>query len=97
MGQTYWYARDDFDRSPSGPFHADPGDVEVGEGERLRPIDESVLPDDGAESERESEPETVGEAIDDGRCPWCEEYDGDHVGRHASSAHPDAWAEYKDE
>jgi hypothetical protein len=46
MGDTYWYARDDYDATPSGPFHADPSDVAVGEGERLRPIDASVLPDD---------------------------------------------------
>lgn len=51
MGDTYWYARDDFENTPSGPFHADPGDVDVGENERLRPIDASVLPDDDADAE----------------------------------------------
>jgi len=52
MGDTYWYARDDFDRTPSGPFHDDPGDVDVGKNERLRPIDASVLPDDDADAEK---------------------------------------------
>jgi len=34
--------------------------------------------------------------MDNGVCPWCEEYAGDHVGQHASSAHPDEWDEYTD-
>lgn len=53
MGDTYWYARDDFENTPSGPFHDEPADVEVGKNERLRPIDASVLPDDDAEGETE--------------------------------------------
>jgi len=32
-----------------------------------------------------------------GECPWCDEYEGEHVGRHASRAHPDAWEKYKNE
>jgi hypothetical protein len=32
--------------------------------------------------------------IDDGECPWCDDYSGDHVGSHASSAHPDEWDDY---
>jgi hypothetical protein len=35
-------------------------------------------------------------AIERGKCPWCDDYDGDHVGQHASSAHPEAWREYRD-
>lgn len=37
--------------------------------------------------------------IDEGACPWCppdDRYEGDHVGRHASSAHPDEWDAYTD-
>lgn len=34
--------------------------------------------------------------VDTGECPFCEEYDGDHVGRHASKAHPDKWQAYTD-
>lgn len=37
----------------------------------------------------------LSEQIDDGVCPWCDEYEGDHVGQHASSAHADEWDEYK--
>ena len=33
--------------------------------------------------------------VKSGVCPWCDEYDGDHVGQHASSAHPDEWDAYK--
>ncbi len=41
------------------------------------------------------EPETVEEHIDAGECPWCDDYSGDHVGRHASSAHPEEWEAYQ--
>lgn len=34
--------------------------------------------------------------VDQGICPWCDEYEGDHVGRHAASAHPDSWDEYNE-
>lgn len=34
--------------------------------------------------------------IEAGECPWCDDYGGEHVGQHASSAHPDAWDDYKD-
>ena len=30
-------------------------------------------------------------AVERGVCPWCDDYEGDHVGQHASSAHPDEW------
>lgn len=36
--------------------------------------------------------------IDEGVCPWCppdDRYEGGHVGQHASSAHPEEWANYK--
>jgi len=35
--------------------------------------------------------------IDDGICPWCDEYEGENVGMHASRAHPDDWARYKED
>lgn len=37
--------------------------------------------------------------IDEGVCPWCppnDRYEGDGVPQHASAAHPDEWAEYKE-
>lgn len=30
-------------------------------------------------------------------CPFCDDYDGDHVGTHAAQAHPEAWADYKED
>lgn len=33
--------------------------------------------------------------IDMGVCPWCDEYEGEYLGQHASSAHPDEWDAYK--
>lgn len=62
--------------------------------------DETLGEDTDAEPESVSEPvdatpETVEEAMDAGECPWCDEYEGDAVGRHASSKHPDAWEAYK--
>jgi hypothetical protein len=37
----------------------------------------------------------VAEVLDAGECYWCDEYSGEYPGRHASSAHPDKWAEFK--
>lgn len=42
----------------------------------------------------DADPEAM---IDRGECPWCSDYAGDHVGQHASSAHPEKWAAYKEE
>lgn len=53
-------------------------------------------PDGEEERSRES-------LIEDGRCPWCIEegaedpYKGEHVGQHASSAHPEEWDAYKND
>ncbi|WP_135363450.1 hypothetical protein [Halosimplex halophilum] len=41
--------------------------------------------------------DVIAERIDAGECPWCDEYEGENVGQHASSAHPDAWDDYKGE
>jgi len=38
----------------------------------------------------------VEQLVDAGVCPWCDAYSGDHVGQHASSAHPKKWAAYRD-
>lgn len=35
-------------------------------------------------------------AIENGACPWCDDYEGDAVAQHASSAHPEEWAAYQD-
>jgi len=51
--------------------------------------------------EADAEPKAAGDPTPDeqiraGICPWCDEYEGDHVGQHASSAHPDAWDAYNE-
>lgn len=55
--------------------------------------------DDTDESER-VQPRDAAQLIEGGICPWCpddpdEKYEGDHVGRHASSAHPDEWEQHQ--
>lgn len=44
-----------------------------------------------------AERDDIPDAIAAGVCPWCppdERYEGEHVGQHASSAHPEAWDAY---
>jgi len=69
------------------------GDFErVGEAD-----DEGSDVEDGAGYLREEPPSVQ---IDEGVCPWCppdERYEGDAVGQHASAAHPDEWADYKED
>ena len=55
----------------------------------MRPVTREDT-DDGLESD--------AAAVEAGVCPWCpddDRYEGDHVGRHASSAHPDEWDAYR--
>lgn len=90
MVETLWYC---YDRSgehapPYFDSRADAADA-CEDDEQPRPIASSVLDDDVAE-----QPVTKEVEIARGECPWCDEYEGDHVGRHASSAHPDAWDRY---
>lgn len=42
------------------------------------------------------EASAIEDRLDAGECPWCSEYDGENVGQHASSAHPDKWTAYKE-
>lgn len=35
--------------------------------------------------------------IEQGECPWCDDYAGEHVGQHASSAHPEQWDAYTED
>jgi len=39
----------------------------------------------------------IAGVIEQGKCPWCDEYEGDHIGQHASSAHPDEWNAYTED
>lgn len=55
-------------------------------------LEEDVLPDGASDTSRD-----LAAIIDDGECPWCDEYDGENVAQHASSAHPDEWDAYKED
>jgi len=71
------------------------GDAEDGSGDTGGEEDGGSGPDDGEGYLRDEPPATQ---IDEGVCPWCspdERYEGEAVGQHAASAHPDEWAEYK--
>lgn len=66
--------------------------------------DADVTVEDTARSESESESEaedaeagSPSDLLDKGECPWCDDYEGDAVPQHASSAHPDEWAAYKED
>jgi len=50
----------------------------------------------GYEYADETDTVPVDDALEQGVCPWCDDYEGDAVGQHASSAHEEKWSEYKD-
>lgn len=53
-------------------------------------------PGAGPDGSDDGESDTIAAAIEGGVCPWCDDYEGDSVPQHASSAHPDEWTNYKD-
>lgn len=58
----------------------------------------SIVPDsDDQEDGADEEPVDVDAQLEAGECPWCDEFDGESPGRHASSAHPEQWGAYKAE
>jgi len=90
---TYWYDATDGNGHPDDPSELyDTSDADaLTDAEKVRPVTRDA-PADGGDGFA-----TDAEAVDAGICPWCDDYEGDHVGRHASSAHPDAWDEYTDD
>jgi hypothetical protein len=64
---------------------------------RFERVDDGDDGDDMAGYLRDEPPDVqIGEGV----CPWCppdDRYEGDHVGQHASSAHPDEWADYTED
>lgn len=87
-------------------YGVDVADIEASEETEPDPPDDDESDEEGeAEDDAEAvEDEPIlgddvvppGELIEAGECPWCDEYEGEHVGQHASSAHPDEWAEYSE-
>lgn len=55
----------------------------------------SILP--GEERDIVTDVDDPEIALENGSCPWCPDYEGEYPERHARKAHPDEWAEYKDE
>ena len=92
---THYYAGRSGD--PINEVHTD-ADCAAEDGP-VRPIaDETVESLDGVTycSCTGKEPKDMTEElISEGVCPWCDEYSGEHVGQHASSAHPDRWDAFK--
>lgn len=78
-------------------------DVEGSTADRLADLEKFELVSDDSDAESRDESETADEEpasveylIEDGRCPWCDDYEGEAVAQHASAAHPDQWAAYKE-
>jgi hypothetical protein len=79
-------------------------DVDVANGETVNVDAETAeyLQEHGefdvVESEKSSTDDelSVEDALEAGECPWCDEYEGDAVGQHAASAHPEEWDDYKE-
>lgn len=90
---TYWFDATDSNAHPEdeSELYDSPDADALADADKVRPVTRDGRPsDDGFESD--------AAAVEAGVCPWCpadDRYEGDHVGRHASSAHPDAWDAYK--
>ena len=111
MARTYWYAyANDGGASPPYFETRDEAAEACEPGEKPRPVSSTVIDVDAAGGESRAQPETFGDLPDEAAapqtrleaqyardvCPWCDEYDGEHVGRHASSAHPKRWRVFQE-
>jgi len=89
---TYWFDATDGNAHPEDPsdLYDTPDADALADAEKVRPVTRDENDDANFESD--------AAAVEAGVCPWCpddDRYEGDHVGRHASSAHPDAWDAFK--
>jgi hypothetical protein len=78
------------------------GEFAVGDRADVTADEAAYLCDERGDFERVGETDRtdtvpVDDAIEQGVCPWCDDYEGDAVAQHASSAHPDEWADYKED
>ena len=85
----------------SGAYEHVPDSDDESDGESDADTDTSEgIADTDADGDGEQElalsVEYVDEQIDAGECPWCDDYSGESVGRHASSAHREKWTAYKE-
>ena len=112
MGQTYWYAYSGRVEGPFFETKAEAAEAcSDGESPRPVSADvidsveataaESTADDSDASDESDDAGDVSAQTrresqISRGVCPWCDAYDGEHVGRHASSAHTEKWNRFKD-
>lgn len=54
----------------------------------------SIIP--GGDSGGGLDLDRIQATLENGQCPYCDDYTGDHPSRHASKAHPDEWQAYTD-
>jgi hypothetical protein len=92
---TYYFDATDSNAHPDDPsdLYDSPDADALADAEKVRPV---TVPQ-GATPPANDYP-TPAAAVNAGVCPWCpdsDRYEGDHVGRHASSAHPDEWQAFK--
>lgn len=100
--KTYIAPALDVRSAPGHEIDVDPGTAEylvdeTGHFERVSDSEgseDSVYSSDSAYSLESVEKHQ--NTIESGECPWCDDYDGDLVAQHASSAHPDLWSEYRE-
>ena len=69
--------------------------AELAEYPNVERLDGDATPEVGPE-ETGSQNVDIDAQVDAGVCPWCDDYEGDYLGQHASSAHPDAWDAYNE-
>jgi len=111
MAETYWYAYDGRGgaSSPYYKTKADAA-AACDEDETPRPVSGDVIDadaDGGPDDDSDGRPDASDDRprdppltelqaqFDRGVCPWCDDYEGEHVGRHASSAHTEKWQRFK--
>jgi len=86
----------------AGRYRLTNSDVDVAQGDTVD-VDEDTaayLQANGDFEVVDTEPDDavdIEATIEAGECPWCDDYEGDAVGQHASSAHPEAWDDYKED
>ena|SRR6056297_3631314 len=98
---TYYYNGREGDPLAEATIHTDEHCADESDEHSARPI--AGLDPDPAQMCPDCSPSAISvgpdarDLIDASICPWCDSYEGDHVGQHASSAHPEKWDAYTDD
>lgn len=102
---TYWFDATDSNTHPTdaSELYETPDADALADAEKVRPVtvaEGATPPSNPATDTTAYDFDSDADAVEAGVCPWCDpddRYEGDHVGRHASSAHPDEWEQYKND